>query len=160
MAAGLTLRLSNFPHFAAAFDTVVRERIAPESLQPVLASDGELAPSEFDLNLARQLHRAGPWGQGFPAPVFDNVFVCLECRKIGADGAHRRLRLVDPRDGREHAAVWFGAMIDAPIDTPLRIAFELSINDWRGRESLQLLVRHCEPAQAGTEKARSRALPA
>jgi hypothetical protein len=37
-------------------------------------------------------------------------------------------------------------MEDLPTGIALRIAFELSINEWRGRESLQLLVRHCESA--------------
>src|SRR5699024_5764442 len=44
MAAGLTLQLANFPRFAELFDTVVRERVDAEALQPVLTSDGELAP--------------------------------------------------------------------------------------------------------------------
>ncbi|HEX5961721.1 MAG TPA: single-stranded-DNA-specific exonuclease RecJ [Rhodanobacteraceae bacterium] len=146
MAAGLTLRLSNYPRFAETFDAVVRERIAPESLQPELASDGELAPADFDIALACQLRVAGPWGQGFPAPLFDDVFECVECKSMGADGAHRRLRLRDPRDGRVHDAVWFGADGDLPCGVPVRIAYELSINDWRGRESLRLLLRHWEPA--------------
>ncbi|WIG55238.1 MAG: Single-stranded-DNA-specific exonuclease RecJ [Rhodanobacteraceae bacterium] len=146
MAAGLTLALAHFARFAEVFDAVVRERIAPESLQPVLASDGELAPEDFDLGLAHQLHVAGPWGQGFPAPLFDNVFECIECKTIGNDGTHRRLRLRDPRDGRVHEAVWFGATMDVAAGARLQIAFELSINEWQGRESLRLLVRHCGPA--------------
>ncbi|MGH8116109.1 MAG: DHHA1 domain-containing protein, partial [Rhodanobacteraceae bacterium] len=148
MAAGLTLKLAHYARFADAFDAVVRERIAPEVLQPVLASDGELLPPDFDIGLARQLRVAGPWGQGFPSPLFDNVFECVECRAMGADGAHRRLRLRDPRDGRVHAAVWFSADGDLPSSVRLRIAFELMVNDWQGRESLRLLVRHWEPACA------------
>lgn len=146
MAAGLTLKLSSYARFAEAFDAVVRERIAPESLQPVLASDGELAPPDFDLELARQLRMAGPWGQAFPVPLFDNVFECADSRPMGADGAHRRLRLRDPRDGREYKAVWFGADGDIPINASLRVAYELSLNDWQDCESLRLLVRHVEPA--------------
>jgi single-stranded-DNA-specific exonuclease len=145
MAAGLTLALAGFPRFAAAFDAVVRERIQPESMQPVLLSDGELAPPEFTLELAHQLRVAGPWGQGFPPPLFDNLFECTDCKAIGADGTHRRLQLRDPRSGRLYAAVWFGADGDPPAGAPLRVAFELAVNEWRGRESLQLLVRHCEP---------------
>jgi single-stranded-DNA-specific exonuclease len=142
MAAGLTLKRPNYARFAAAFDTVVRERIASEFLQPELASDGELGPEAFDVELARQLRVAGPWGQGFPAPMFDNVFECVECSTMGADGAHRRIDLRDPRDGRIYPAVAFRAGHDIPAAVPLRIAFELTLNEWRGRESLQLLLRH------------------
>ena len=146
MAAGLTLTLAHFARFAEVFDAVVRERVAPESLQPVLASDGELAPEEFDIALAHALRVAGPWGQGFPAPLFDNVFECIDCKPMGNDGTHRRLRLRDPRDGRLHDAVWFGAGREVPTSASLRIAFELMVDDWQGRESLRLLVRHCEAA--------------
>ncbi|MGH8184265.1 MAG: single-stranded-DNA-specific exonuclease RecJ [Rhodanobacteraceae bacterium] len=148
MAAGLTLKLANYTRFAEAFDAVVRERIAPESLQPMLMSDGGLAPADFGLDLARQLRAAGPWGQGFPAPLFDDVFECVECKPMGADGAHRRLRLRDPRDGRVHEAVWFGAAGDLPPGKPARVAYELMVNDWQGRESLRLLLRHWESAIA------------
>lgn len=147
MAAGLTLQRADYPRFAAEFDEVVRERIAAESLQPVLASDGELAPADFDLALARQLRVAGPWGQGFPSPVFDNIFECVACRAMGATGGHRRLRLRDPRSGYVHAAVQFNVDADVPAGVPLRMAYELAVNGWQGRESLQLVVRHWE---AGT----------
>jgi len=146
MAAGLTLKLANYTRFAETFDAVVRERIAPEALQPVLTSDGELSPEEFEIELARQLRVAGPWGQGFPAPLFDNRFECVACQPMGTDGTHRRLRLRDPRDGREHEAVWFNVGHELTIGIPLRLAFELMVNDWGGRESLRLLVRHWEPA--------------
>jgi single-stranded-DNA-specific exonuclease len=145
MAAGLSLRLSNYVRFAETFDAVVCERIAPESLQPVLHSDGELAPTDFDLDLARQLRVAGPWGQGFPVPIFDNVFECVAQKPMGANGNHRRLQLRDPSNGCVHEGVWFNVDGDAPQGAPVRIAYELQVNDWRGRESLQLLVRHVAP---------------
>ncbi len=145
MAAGLTLPLANYAQFAVAFDAVVRERISAEALLPVVTTDGELGVGELSLELAQQLRMAGPWGQGFPAPLFDNVFECVSCRAMG-DGAHRRLELRDPRDGRAYAAARFRCTEDAPIGAALRIAFEVSVNDWRGRESLQLLIRHWEAA--------------
>jgi single-stranded-DNA-specific exonuclease len=146
MAAGLSLALSNYVRFAELFDAVVRDRILEESLQPVLLSDGELAPAELELELARQLRLAGPWGQGFAAPLFDNVFECAGQKSMGADGAHRRLRLRDPRDGRLLDGVRFHADGDIPQHVPLRIAFELMIDEWQGRESMRLLLRHWELA--------------
>jgi single-stranded-DNA-specific exonuclease len=65
---------------------------------------------------------------------------------MGADGAHRRLRLRDPRDGRLLDGVRFHADGDIPQHVPLRIAFELMIDEWQGRESMRLLLRHWELA--------------
>jgi single-stranded-DNA-specific exonuclease len=145
MAAGLSLRADDFGRFAAAFDAVARERIEPEALQAQLFSDGELAPADFDLELARQLRAAGPWGQGFPPPLFDNAFECVGSRRIGADQRHLRANLRDPRDGRVYTAVWFNASGDWPAGSSVRVAYELTIDDWKGAESLRLLVRHVEP---------------
>jgi single-stranded-DNA-specific exonuclease len=146
MAAGLSLRVSNYERFAASFDAIARERIIPESLQPLLHSDGELECGDFDLELARQLRAAGPWGQGFPPPLFDNVFECVGWRRIGAEQRHLRINLRDLRDGRVHTAVQFNAQADPPAAPGLRAAYEMAIDDWQGVESLRLLLRHIEPA--------------
>ncbi|HET7562895.1 MAG TPA: single-stranded-DNA-specific exonuclease RecJ [Rhodanobacteraceae bacterium] len=148
MAAGLSLRLDNYVRFAETFDAVVRERIQPDALQPVLLSDGELEPTGFALELARQLRTAGPWGQGFPVPIFDNVFECVSQKTMGANGNHRRLQLRDPHGGGVHEAVYFNVEGDVAQSAPLRVAYELQVNEWRGRDSLQLLVRHTETVDA------------
>jgi single-stranded-DNA-specific exonuclease len=144
MAAGLSLKAADYPRFAAAFDAVTRELIEPERLLAVLHTDGELPPGAFTLELARQLRDAGPWGQAFPEPLFDNVFECAGWKPMGE--SHLRLQLRDPRDGAVHEAVMFNAWHGEPPPPRLRTAYELTINDWQGRESPRLLLRHLEPA--------------
>jgi single-stranded-DNA-specific exonuclease len=143
MAAGLSLKASDYPRFAEAFDAIAREWLDEERLQAVLYTDGELPPGTFTLDLARQLRDGGPWGQGFPEPLFDNLFECAQWRAMGE--RHWRLSLRDPRDGGVHEAVMFNVRAAAPPPR-LRAVFELSINDWQGRESARLLLRHVEPA--------------
>ncbi|HEX7111424.1 MAG TPA: single-stranded-DNA-specific exonuclease RecJ [Mizugakiibacter sp.] len=144
MAAGLSLRASEFARFAAAFDAVARERIGAELLSPVLHTDGGLAPGEFELALAQQLREAGPWGQAFPEPLFEDVFECVGWRTMGE--RHLRLDLRDPRDGRTLQAVHFGGHDGQPPPALLRAAYELGIDDWQGRTRLRLLLRHRQPA--------------
>ena len=143
MAAGLSLPAADFPRFAAAFDAVARGLIAPERLQAALYTDGELPMGSLSLELARQLRGAGPWGQAFPEPLFDNVFECAHWKPMGE--GHWRLSLRDPRDGSVHDAVMFNVGVAAPPPR-LRAAYELVVNDWQGRESPRLLLRHVEPA--------------
>jgi single-stranded-DNA-specific exonuclease len=144
MAAGLSLKIGDYPRFAAAFDAVARELIEPERLQATLYTDGELPPGTATLALARQLRAAGPWGQAFPEPLFDNLFECASWKVMGE--CHLRLQLRDPRDGAVHDAVMFNAYHGQPPPPRLRAAYELTINDWQGRESPRLLLRHIEPA--------------
>ncbi len=144
MAAGLSLKAADYPRFAAAFDAVAAELIAPEHLQALLYTDGELPPGAASLELARQLRRAGPWGQAFPEPLFDNLFECTGWKVMGSN--HLRLQLRDPRDGTLHDAVMFNAYHGQPPPPLLRAAYELTVNDWQGRERPRLLLRHIEPA--------------
>ena len=144
MAAGLSLKHCDYPRFAAAFDAVARELIEPERLQALLYTDGELPPGAASLALARQLRHAGPWGQAFPEPLFDNLFDCASWKVMGQ--RHLRLQLRDPRDGALHDAVMFNAYHGQPPPPHLRAVYELGINDWQGRETARLLLRHIEPA--------------
>jgi single-stranded-DNA-specific exonuclease len=144
MAAGLSLKTGDYARFAAAFDAIARELIDAERLQAVLYTDGELPPGTATLALARQLREAGPWGQAFPEPLFDNLFECAGWKVMGE--RHLRLQLRDPRDGAPHDAVMFNAYHGQPPPPRLRAAYELTINDWQGRETPRLLVRHIEPA--------------
>ena len=144
MAAGLSLKACDYPRFAAAFDAIARELIDAEQLQAVVYTDGELPVGALSLPLARQLRHAGPWGQAFPEPLFDNLFECASWKVMGE--SHLRLQLRDPRDGMLHDAVMFNAYHGQPPPTPLRAVYELGINDWQGRETPRLLLRHIEPA--------------
>ncbi len=143
MAAGLSLKTCDYACFAAAFDAIARERIDADRLQAVLLTDGELPVGAFSLLLARQLRHAGPWGQAFPEPLFDNLFECTSWRVMGE--RHLRLQLRDPRDGSVHDAVMFNAYHGEPPLPKMRAAFELVVNDWQGRETPRLLLRHVEP---------------
>jgi single-stranded-DNA-specific exonuclease len=140
MAAGLSLRSDDYPRFAAAFDALAREWLDQDALQAAQLTDGELPPGAATLELAHQLRAAGPWGQAFPEPVFDNLFECASWRVMGE--RHLRLSLRDPRDGSVHDAVMFNAYDGTSPPTVFRAVYEVVINDWQGRESVRLLLRH------------------
>jgi single-stranded-DNA-specific exonuclease len=137
------LKTEDYARFAEAFDAIAREWLDEDHLQAVQLTDGELPPGAATLELARQLRAAGPWGQAFPEPLFDNLFECASWRVMGEK--HLRLNLRDPRDGSVHDAVMFNAYEGTPPPSVLRAVYELVINDWQGRESARLLLRYIEP---------------
>lgn len=142
MAAGLSLSAPRLAEFAAAFDAVARRRLAAHQLDPVLQTDGDLAAQDYDLELARQLRYAGPWGQAFPEPLFDDEFRVLDWKRMGE--THLRLTLQHAQRREPLEAVMFGGYAGTPPPARLRAAFELAIDDWNGRERLRLLLRHIE----------------
>ncbi|MFT3792533.1 MAG: single-stranded-DNA-specific exonuclease RecJ [Rudaea sp.] len=143
MAAGLSLRRADVARFGELFDAVARERIAPEQLDSVLLTDGELGTDDFTLELAEQLRYAGPWGQAFPEPLFDGEFALADWRVVGE--THLRLRLLCAGLGAPVEAMWFGGHDGTPPPSRLRAVYALDVNEWNGARKLQLLLRHVEP---------------
>lgn len=146
MAAGLTLKLDRLDDFRAAFAHVVDEVSDANELEDTLLTDGELTAAELTLQNATLLRYAAPWGQAFPEPVFDGEFNAVEQRIVG--NSHLRLRLEPAAGGPIVTAIAFnqGASLATAQTGPMRLAYRLGVNSWRGSESLELVVEHMEPA--------------
>ncbi|CAK0748188.1 single-stranded-DNA-specific exonuclease [Gammaproteobacteria bacterium] len=145
MAAGLALPQENFEAFATAFDSEVRRRITPEDLCGVILSDGALAPTDLGLELAELLRTGGPWGQGFPEPIFDGVFQCLSSRVVGE--RHLKLRVCPIEGSTPLDAIAFNSA-EHFSPTPggrLHLVYRLDINQYRDTRNPQLVVEHIEP---------------
>jgi single-stranded-DNA-specific exonuclease len=144
MAAGLSLERERFDEFRTAFDAEVRRHLSAGDLRGTILSDGPLDSADIGLALARELRRAGPWGQGFPEPVFDGEFEVMSSRVVG--DTHMKLTLrsgegTDPVD-----AIAFNALEYWPKEAKVvRLAYKLDVNRFRGRETAQLVVEHAEP---------------
>lgn len=144
MAAGLSLPVANFERFRAALEAQVATMLTPEQLRSELLSDGDLSAAELGRPLAEQLRLAGPWGQGFPEPLFDGVFTVLQWKQLAE--RHLKLSLVPERGGAPLSAIHFGGWTGAPPPARIHVAYQLELDDWGGRRSVQLLVRHWLPA--------------
>lgn len=151
MAAGLSMHIDNVERFTKAFAEVAEELITPEMLSATVLHDGEVPEGYFTAGFVDFLNECGPWGQGFPSPVFQNVFdVDVEyCKvlnnRITQEPTHLKLALFDPRDGAPVSGIHFFSEFLDNIPTKARITFEMNINSFRGNRSAQLIVRHIEP---------------
>jgi single-stranded-DNA-specific exonuclease len=144
MAAGMSLALSHLERFAAEFDAVVRNRLDVDRLERVLWSDGELAPNDLCFEVALALRYAGPWGQAFPEPLFDNVFRVESWRCVGE--LHMQLSLLFDGFASSLEAIMFNATEAMPPPERLRAVYQLDVDEWNGRERLRLVLRHIESA--------------
>lgn len=139
MAAGLSIREVNLGRFAAAFETVVNSLLRPADLEAVIETDGQVEVHEMALEVADELERQ-VWGQGFAAPEFDDVFRVVEQRIVGE--RHLKLRL--EKSGRRLEAILFNCIDELP--EAIRAVYRLQANEYNGSRSLQLVLRHWEPA--------------
>ena len=145
MAAGLSLPAVNFGAFAAAFDAEVRRQLSDEDLTGRLLSDGQLSAEEFHLELARALRHAGPWGQHFPEPQFHGVFEVVQQRLVGKGENHLKLVVKTECGSLSLDAIAFNIDREQWPNPTVRwaeLAYKLDVNEFRGQESVQLLVSH------------------
>ena len=113
------------------------ELLSPADLTHTLETDGSLEESHFSIATARLLEDE-VWGQGFPAPLFEDEFV-VESQRILKE-KHLKLRL---RKGRLAIdAIQFN-FSRAPGAT-VRAAYRLAINEYNGAQSTQLLIEHID----------------
>lgn len=145
MAAGLSLPAENLQRFKVLAEQVAQEWLNEQDLKRQIWSDGELDGSCFTVPFVEQLQRLGPWGQGFPEPIFDATFELVQQRIVGQNHLKLVLRSAD------------GVMIDGiafNVDTQLwpdlavrqvKIVYKLQLNHFRGRTNVQLLVEHLQP---------------
>ncbi len=147
MAAGLTLAEKSYAAFAAAFDTEVSRHLARQDLGGVIHSDGELEAQELSLEIARLLRDASPWGQGFPAPLFDGDFEVIGQRVVGQ--RHLKLTLQPAGGQRQIDAIAFNTPALPVACASVRLAYRLDVNAYRGIESAQLVVEHIDLSISG-----------
>ena len=147
MAAGLTLEEDKLEKFSQAFQAQVEQEISADDLKAVIFSDGELRPDQLSIPVAELLRDSGPWGQQFPEPLFDGEFTIKQQRIVGEK--HLKLVLSCPSQPdlildaihfNMDAERWPNRQCET-----VHCVYQLDINEFRGKCSLQLLVRHIQP---------------
>ena len=137
MAAGVTVNAENFEKFRELFAQVAGELIAPADLTRTLETDGPLEGGYISLETARLLENE-VWGQGFPAPLFLDEFEVEQQRIL----KEKHLKLKLRKGNTRIEAIQFNFSTQPGNKT--RAAFRLSINEYMGVESPQLLVEYLE----------------
>lgn len=140
MAAGLSLPVNKIAAFRQVFEQVADELLVGKSLKGEVVSDGSMQASDLTLEFTQRLKDAGPWGQSFPEPVFDDQFELVDQRLVGEK--HLKM-MVKHQSGILLDAIAFNIDLKEWPDRSvqqLQLAYKLDINEFRGRTSLQLLV--------------------
>ncbi len=144
MAAGLSLEREAFPDFARIFDAEVSKHLEGLDLDHTVHSDGELSAEELRLESAALLQQAGPWGQGFPEPLFDGEFEVVQARIVG----EKHLKLVLKSADQRRMIDGIAFFVEAPENwlgfRRLRLAYRLDVNEFRDNRSVQLRIEYME----------------
>jgi single-stranded-DNA-specific exonuclease len=167
-AAGLSIAEADFGDFIAAFEQVASELLSASDLAQRIETDGTLDNAEMSLEVARSLDEQ-VWGQGFPAPQFNDDFVVQNQRVVGEKHLKLQLRHVtgkasrlreqlpsDPSPSNKFDSSITGAILDTqgklieailfghnePLPERIHAVYSLSVNEYNDTQSVQLIVRH------------------
>ena len=144
MAAGLSIKQSDFLAFQQAFESVVSDLLSPTDLQAVIETDGSLDVNNMSLETA-QLLASSVWGQGFALPLFNDTFTVVNQRIVGEK--HLKLYLETKslgQPGKRFDAIFFGQTDFLPEQ--IQAVYQLQTNAYNGLQSLQLQVINASPA--------------
>ncbi len=142
LAAGLTVDRANIPALKERLAAYAAEFTDPHELMPVLRIDSALEPAMITEEAIKGLSVLEPFGMGNPQPMFSMTDLYVE--DITPISSDRHVRLTLSKDGVSYTAMLFGTgsggcgfaqgnYVDA--------AFHLDINEFRGRRSIQLVVK-------------------
>ena len=117
----------------------MKKWLKEEDLIGVILSDGELAVNELTLDFAETIRNAGPWGQNFSEPLFDDTFTLIQQRIVG----EKHLKITVQKQEQLFDGIIFN--IDTKVwpnsqAKKVHLAYKLDVNEFRGKRTVQLMV--------------------
>lgn len=151
-AAGLTLHEEQLPKFKEAFDLYCGQHLTEDQKTPEISFDREARIEQFTLRFYKILAQLEPHGEANGKPIFllRNVVGQMSSR-MGADEKHLRTTLQHHNSTANISAVGFGLGHWADLlneGNRVDVLAELTLNTYRGNESLQLMIKDLRPHQS------------
>ncbi len=154
MAAGFTIETENIEKFAQRIEQIAESVIEPESLIPQLKIDFEIDFSLVNKDFYQLIRGLAPFGFGNPEPTFlIRQARVVNLRVMGKQEQHLKLWLDDPQTPLVERLVaeaigfgwgeWSNRLLPGDL---VDVVFNLGLNRWNGRETLQLKIKDLKPS--------------
>ncbi len=145
-AAGFTLPTRNLPRLSERLSEMAAAQLAGLELHPRLNIDAEVSLSTLSGNTFESIQQLAPFGQGNPLPTFLSRQVRVaDCRLMGNNGAHLRLKLEQDTTTWDAVAFGLGNRL-SEMHSAIDIVYNLELDQWRGQERLRLNILDLAPA--------------
>ena len=140
-AAGLAMPRENLETFIARLDEYLAENTQPDDYIPELEYDLTVPLDHIGEGAVRLMERLQPTGWGNPSPVFLTRALIDSAKTVGKDGAHLQVQL--EQNGARLQGVCFGqgALAGEIAGSERELLYAPSINEWRGRVSVQCEIK-------------------
>lgn len=155
LAAGLSVTRGELDNFRRLINKYALANLTEKDMIQTVEADCELEFSDVNLALAKSIQLLEPYGVSNPIPCFILRGVTLNDINGISEGKHSRLSLGNGR--YTISAMYFSNSPDSLgvyVGDKVDVLFNLDINEWGGRESVQVIVRDLKPSMAQKAKQR------
>lgn len=147
-AVGVTLPAANLPEFERRLCAYM-DALPEGAFHPLVNIDSCVSLDELTLGNVAQLDKLAPFGQEHPVPVYLARDVMLaNCRAVGAEKNHFSCTLSDGR-ATVSGIMFHCSDIESLMrtDSVVNAAFEVQVDEWRGRKSVKAMLQSLAPAR-------------
>lgn len=141
-AAGLKIEESRIDAFRAEFCDYAASNLTPEQRRAELIIDAEAAFNQLTPQIVRQIEQLAPFGCGNHRPVLcaSGVKLAEPPKRMGGGERHFSAKLTHCGTTLRAVAFGHGDWVDelTQLDCPLDIAYRPVINEFRGRQSVEV----------------------
>ena len=142
-AAGLTMKVEKIEDFRSAFEAYVAENITEEQLTPTIEVDAHLTLPQINDRFFKVLRQFAPHGPLNMRPVFETRDVLLygKARIVGDNHLKIAVTNADGSAILECIGFGLGQYLNDIQDRPFHITYVIDENEFRGKKTLQLLLK-------------------
>lgn len=141
-AAGMTLEVEQLDALSDILETYVKDKRIDAKGKSKLYLDEELDLENLSLDTVKSFERLAPFGMDNQKPVFYiRDFQVENARSMGAGDSHLKLKISKGNANIEVVAFGQGSKATEFAQTKqLELAVTLSVNQWNGQTTLQLMM--------------------
>ncbi|MBO5364967.1 MAG: single-stranded-DNA-specific exonuclease RecJ [Clostridia bacterium] len=155
LAAGLTIKAENIEEFRKKINSCSKDQFSETMRTPTILLDAAIKVPYITLETVNDINRLQPFGVDNPTPLFAVRNIKIHKISVMSEGKHLRMTLL--KDGKYLDSVGFGMgeyyqyLQEGDF---IDVAFSLDINDYKGFQNVQLILKDIKKAgeDAETEK--------
>lgn len=141
MAVGVTVKKANFDKFKNKFEKYAREKDISKII-PILNIDEKITLKDITIKDIRDLELLEPFGEGNKPPIFQINNVKIDSIRSLSQGKHLKMEIKDQNSLIQAIGFNLGNLAnDYKIEDKINIAGTLEINNYNGRETIQINIR-------------------
>lgn len=144
-AAGFSVETRHLEILRKRLVSLADNQLDKEKLLPTLKVDAEINLNDINFELYKEIEKLSPFGMDNPQPVFVAWDAQVaDAKTVGNGSKHLKLRLTSRLSRIAYDAIGFGMgrwFSKLSPSKPIDIAFNLTVDEWDGRQKLQLRIK-------------------